>query len=72
MDAIYSQQVKASICARNAVWCLIGTRFAKWKRDAETWYQQDSAMFEGLFNSVYINLVRTSFYSKILVPSLLT
>ena len=35
------------------------SRFAKWKRDAENWYKQDSAMFEELFNSVHINLVRT-------------
>ncbi|KAI0294278.1 cytochrome P450 [Multifurca ochricompacta] len=30
----------------------IPSRFAKWKRDAETWYKKDSAMFEGLFNTV--------------------
>ncbi|KAI0279216.1 cytochrome P450 [Russula aff. rugulosa BPL654] len=30
--------------------------FAKWKRDAENWYKQDSAMFEELFNSVHTNL----------------
>jgi hypothetical protein len=40
---------------------LIETRFAKWKRDAENWYQQDSAMFEALFNSVYANIVRMRF-----------
>ncbi|KAH9058060.1 cytochrome P450 [Lactarius vividus] len=30
----------------------IPSRFAKWKRDAEHWYEKDSAMFESLFNSV--------------------
>ncbi|KAH8990403.1 cytochrome P450 [Lactarius hatsudake] len=30
----------------------IPSRFAKWKRDAEYWYEKDSAMFESLFNSV--------------------
>ena len=42
---------------------LIQTRFAKWKRDAENWYKEDSAMFERLFNSVHTNLVRTRFSS---------
>ena len=28
------------------------SRFAKWKRDAEYWYEKDSAMFESLFNGV--------------------
>ncbi|KAF8492384.1 cytochrome P450, partial [Russula emetica] len=38
-------------------WMLyIPSRFAKWKRDAENWYKQDSAMFENLFNSVHANL----------------
>ena len=32
-------------------------RFAKWKRDAEYWYERDSAMFENLFNSVNEKLV---------------
>ncbi|KAI0297641.1 cytochrome P450 [Russula brevipes] len=36
----------------------IPSRFAKWKRDAETWYRQDSAMFESLFNTVYTNLAK--------------
>jgi hypothetical protein len=40
-------------------------------RPGNDWYQH-SAMFEGLFNSVYIHLVRTRFCSTILVPSLLT
>ncbi|KAH8990412.1 cytochrome P450 [Lactarius hatsudake] len=30
----------------------IPSRFAKWKRDAEYWYEKDSAMFESLFNGV--------------------
>ncbi|KAI9435070.1 cytochrome P450 [Lactarius indigo] len=30
----------------------IPSRFAKWKRDAEYWYEKDSVMFESLFNSV--------------------
>ncbi|KAI0254606.1 cytochrome P450 [Lactifluus subvellereus] len=30
----------------------IPSRFAKWKRDAEYWFERDSVMFEGLFNSV--------------------
>jgi hypothetical protein len=42
---------------------LTKTRFAKWKRTAEEWYKQDSAMFEGLFKSVYTTLVRTRFDS---------
>ena len=28
------------------------SRYAKWKRDAETWFERDSAMFESLFNGV--------------------
>jgi len=32
-------------------------RLAKWKRDAEYWYEKDSAMFENLFNSVREKLV---------------
>ncbi|KAH9002678.1 cytochrome P450 [Lactarius hatsudake] len=35
----------------------IPSRFAAWKRNAEYWYRQDSAMFEGLFNSVHVNSV---------------
>jgi cytochrome P450 len=30
----------------------IPSRFAKWKRDAECWYEKDSANFESLFNGV--------------------
>ncbi|KAI9465400.1 cytochrome P450 [Lactarius psammicola] len=36
----------------------IPSRFATWKRNAEAWYKQDSAMFEGLFNSVHVNSVK--------------
>jgi hypothetical protein len=36
---------------------LMQTRLAKWKRDAETSYKKDSAMFEGLIEAVKINLV---------------
>ena len=32
-------------------------RFAKWKREAEYWFEKDSVMFEGLFNSVRERLV---------------
>ncbi|KAH9953974.1 cytochrome P450 [Russula dissimulans] len=40
-------------------WMLyIPSRFAKWKRDAERWYEQESAMFESLFNTVHTNLVK--------------
>ncbi len=31
---------------------------AKWKRDAEAWYRQDSAMLEGLLRTVEENVVR--------------
>jgi hypothetical protein len=31
---------------------------AKWKRDAEAWYKQDTAMFEGLFRKAEANVVR--------------
>ena len=31
---------------------------AKWKRDAEAWYKQDTAMFEGLLHMVEANAVR--------------
>jgi hypothetical protein len=48
---------------------LIETRFAKWKRDAENWYQQDSAMFEGLFNSVYANIVRACFRPNLVITN---
>ena len=30
---------------------------AKWKRDAEAWYKQDTAMFEGLLHMVEANAV---------------
>ena len=30
---------------------------AKWKRDAEAWYKQDTAMFEGLLRAVEANVV---------------
>ncbi|KAH9065324.1 cytochrome P450 [Lactarius vividus] len=36
----------------------IPSRFATWKRNAEAWYRQDSAMFEGLFNTVHVNSVK--------------
>lgn len=36
----------------------IPSRFATWKRNAEAWHRQDSAMFEGLFNSVHVNSVK--------------
>ena len=32
-------------------------RFAKWKKDAEYWFIQDSLMFEGLLNKVANDLV---------------
>jgi len=54
------------------MWCLTKTRFAKWKRDAETWYKQDSAMFEKLFNSVHTNLVRARSHSVCRVTNPLT
>jgi hypothetical protein len=31
---------------------------AKWKRDAEGWFKQDSAMLEGLLEAVEGNVVR--------------
>ncbi|KAF8463377.1 cytochrome P450 [Russula ochroleuca] len=31
---------------------------AKWKRNAEAWYKQDSAMFEDLFNTVETNVAK--------------
>ncbi|KAI0254607.1 cytochrome P450 [Lactifluus subvellereus] len=34
----------------------IPSRFAKWKRDAEYWYERDSVMFENLFNGVHKKL----------------
>jgi hypothetical protein len=33
---------------------------AKWKRDAEAWYKQDSAMFKGLLHMVEANVVCVS------------
>ena len=36
----------------------IPSRFATWKRTAEAWHKKDSALFEGLFNSVHVNSVR--------------
>ena len=32
----------------------------KWKRDAEAWYKQDSAMFNGLLHMVEANVVCVS------------
>ena len=38
--------------------CLLGPcRFAKWKRDSEYWFVQDSLMFEGLLGKVTNDLV---------------
>ncbi|KAH8992640.1 cytochrome P450 [Lactarius akahatsu] len=40
-------------------WMLyIPSRFAKWKRDAEYWYENDSVMFVNRFNGVREKLVR--------------
>ncbi|KAI0248586.1 cytochrome P450 [Lactifluus subvellereus] len=36
----------------------IPSRLAKWKRDAGTWYKQDSAMFEDLFNTAHVNTAK--------------
>jgi len=33
-------------------------RLAKWKREAEAWYKQDSAMFGDLLHTVEKNVVR--------------
>jgi hypothetical protein len=33
---------------------------AKWKRDAETWYKQDTALFESLLHKVEANVVCVS------------
>ena len=38
---------------------------AKWKRDAEAWYRQDTALFEDLFHMVEANVVRM--WSQVLV-----
>ncbi|KAI0302989.1 cytochrome P450 [Russula brevipes] len=34
----------------------IPSSLAKWKRDAESWYKQDSAMFDGLIRTAEINI----------------
>lgn len=36
---------------------LFGYRFAKWKHDAEAYFESDSQMFEGLFNDVHKGMV---------------
>ncbi|KAH8991461.1 cytochrome P450 [Lactarius hatsudake] len=36
----------------------IPSRFAKWKRDAESWHEKDWTMFVGLFNNVRENMLR--------------
>ncbi|KAI0302992.1 cytochrome P450 [Russula brevipes] len=36
----------------------IPSSLAKWKRDAEAWYKQDSAMFEGLIRMVETNVAK--------------
>jgi len=58
MDDVHSKQVwhflteqQAELESRQL------PRFAKWKRDAEYWYERDSIMFENLFNSVNEKLV---------------
>src|SRR5258707_15875676 len=38
---------------------------AKWKREAEGWYKQDSAMLEGLLRTVEDNVVRKYLTSKL-------
>ena len=37
---------------------IIQISLAKWKRDAEAWYKQDTATFERLFKTVEANIVR--------------
>lgn len=37
----------------------VTTSIAKWKQDAEYWFERDSVMFERLFNSVNEKLVCT-------------
>jgi hypothetical protein len=41
---------------------------AKWKRDAESWYKQDTALFESLLRMVEVNVVCvSSIYDKSLL-----
>ena len=55
MDEIYSEQVCTPPSHRGPV--LIVLRFAKWKRNAEYWFIQDSLMFEGFLGKVADDLV---------------
>jgi hypothetical protein len=45
----------------------IPSAVARWKRDAEGWYEKDTIMFEGLYNDVHKHIV-----SAILTNSRLT
>ncbi|KAH9975377.1 cytochrome P450 [Lactifluus volemus] len=49
----------------------IPSRFAKWKRDAEYWYERDSVMFEKMFNGVHQKLVIKGIDSPSLVGALI-
>ena len=55
MDEIYSEQVCTPPSHRGPV--LIVLRFAKWKRNAEYWFIQDSFMFERFLGKVADDLV---------------
>ena len=57
MDEAHPEQVRVP-CNEPALNSnTVCSRFAKWKRDAEYWYEKDSAMFESLFNGVREKLV---------------
>ena len=57
MDDVHSKQVCHFFNRTEQQTELELPRFAKWKRDAEYWYERDSVMFEKLFNSVNEKLV---------------
>ena len=61
LDEIYSEQV--CVCCRGVGLLsyvrACGERFAKWKRDAEYWFVQDTLTFERLLSKVTNDLVCT-------------
>jgi hypothetical protein len=59
MDDVHSKQVWHFLTRQLIdlkIVCRL-SRFAKWKRDAEYWYERDSVMFENLYKGVNEKLV---------------
>jgi hypothetical protein len=56
LDEIYSQLVSVTIILPSHI-KMIENSMARWKRDAEAWYRQDSETLDGLLQTVEENVV---------------